>query len=174
TDRPGPERRADLGRARHHPVMVAHLDLRALGQRTLRRPAARAQAMTETAIGKPNAIAMGFFFLFIAVTLRITYWAARRTRTTEHFYAAGRSVSPGQNGLALAGDYMSAGSFLGVAGLVSTVGFDGLIFAIGSLVGWPIVLFLVAEPLRNLGTYTLADVVALRLSQRPVRVAAAV
>ncbi|MGH7679650.1 MAG: solute symporter family protein, partial [Gemmatimonadaceae bacterium] len=89
------------------------------------------------------------------------------------FYAAGRTISPGQNGLALAGDYMSAASFLGIAGLVSTTGFDGLIYSTGWLVGWPVVLFLIAEPLRNLGKYTFADVVALRLKQTPVRLAAA-
>ncbi|MEX2154111.1 MAG: sodium/solute symporter [Gemmatimonadaceae bacterium] len=128
----------------------------------------------QTAIGQPNAIAMVFFFVFIAITLGITYWAARKTRTTEHFYAAGRTISPVQNGLALAGDYMSAASFLGIAGLVSTTGFDGLIYSTGWLVGWPVVLFLIAEPLRNLGRYTFADVVALRLKQTPVRIAAAI
>jgi cation/acetate symporter len=127
-----------------------------------------------TRIGEPNAVAMGFFFLFIATTVGITWWAARRTRTTEHFYAAGRVISPGQNGFALAGDYMSAASFLGIAGLVSTTGFDGLIYSTGWLVGWPVVLFLIAEPLRNLGRYTFADVVAARLRQAPVRIAAAV
>jgi len=128
----------------------------------------------QTAIGQPNALAMVFFFLFIAVTLGITWWAARRTRTTEQFYAAGRTISPAQNGFALAGDYMSAASFLGIAGLVSTSGFDGLIYSTGWLVGWPVVLFLIAEPLRNLGKYTFADVVALRLKQVPVRIAAAI
>ncbi|HJU68539.1 MAG TPA: sodium/solute symporter [Gemmatimonadaceae bacterium] len=127
----------------------------------------------STRLGEPNPIAMGFFFAFIAVTLGITYWAARRTRTTEEFYAAGRTVSAGQNGFALAGDYMSAASFLGIAGLVSTTGFDGLIYSTGWLVGWPVVLFLIAEPLRNLGRYTFADVVAARLRQTPVRIAAA-
>jgi cation/acetate symporter len=127
----------------------------------------------STRLGEPNRIAMGFFFAFIAVTLGITYWAARRTRTTEEFYAAGRTVSAGQNGFALAGDYMSAASFLGIAGLVSTTGFDGLIYSTGWLVGWPVVLFLIAEPLRNLGRYTFADVVAARLRQTPVRIAAA-
>jgi cation/acetate symporter len=130
--------------------------------------------MTDTAIGVPNAVAMTFFFLFIAVTLGITYWAARRTRTTEQFYAAGRSIRAGQNGFALAGDYMSAASFLGIAGLVSTTGFDGLIYSTGWLVGWPVVLFLIAEPLRNLGKYTFADVVAFRLKQTPVRISAAI
>jgi cation/acetate symporter len=130
-------------------------------------------APAPTAIGQPSAVAMTFFFLFIAVTLGITWWAARRTRTTEHFYAAGRTVSAGQNGFALAGDYMSAASFLGIAGLVSTTGFDGLIYSTGWLVGWPVVLFLIAEPLRNLGRYTFSDVVAIRFRETPVRIAAA-
>jgi cation/acetate symporter len=119
-------------------------------------------------------LALLFFFVFIALTLGITGWAARRTRSADQFYAAGRSVTAGQNGLALAGDYMSAASFLGIAGLVSTTGFDGLIYSTGWLVGWPIVLFLIAEPLRNLGRYTFADVVALRFRPVPVRVAAAI
>jgi cation/acetate symporter len=124
-------------------------------------------------LGEANPVAIAFFLGFIGLTLGITYWAARRTRSTEHFYAAGRSVTGFQNGLALAGDYMSAASFLGIAGLVALSGFDGLIYSIGFLVGWPIVMFLIAEPLRNLGRYTFADVVAFRLRQTPVRIAAA-
>jgi cation/acetate symporter len=124
-------------------------------------------------LGSPQPVAIAFFFAFIAVTLGITWWAARRTQTAEHFYAAGRTVTAFQNGLALAGDYMSAASFLGIAGLVATSGFDGLIYSIGFLVGWPIVTFLIAEPLRNLGKYTFADVVAYRLAGGPVRMAAA-
>ncbi|MEO8088915.1 MAG: sodium/solute symporter [Gemmatimonadales bacterium] len=131
------------------------------------------QGAADTTIGQPNAVAMAFFFVFISISLGITFWAARRTRTTEQFYAAGRTISAGQNGFALAGDYMSAASFLGIAGLVSTTGFDGLIYSTGWLVGWPVVLFLIAEPLRNLGRYTFADVVALRMRQTPVRIAAA-
>jgi cation/acetate symporter len=127
-----------------------------------------------SSVGQANPVAIVFFFLFIAVTLGITYWAARRTKTTEQFYAAGRVVTAGQNGLALAGDYMSAASFLGIAGLVSTTGFDGLIYSTGWLVGWPVVLFLVAEPLRNLGRYTFTDVVALHRNGPPIRVAAAI
>jgi cation/acetate symporter len=130
-------------------------------------------APPSSAIGQRNPVAIACFFLFISITLGITWWAARRTRTTEEFYAAGRTISPGQNGLALAGDYMSAASFLGIAGLVSTTGFDGLIYSTGWLVGWPIVLFLIAEPLRNLGKYTFADVVALNRRPGPVRLAAA-
>lgn len=125
-------------------------------------------------MGEPTPLAIGFFLAFIAITLGITRWAQRRTRTVDQFYAAGHGISAGHNGLALAGDYMSAASFLGIAGLVSTTGFDGLIYSTGWLVGWPIVLFLVAEPLRNLGRYTFADVLALRLGDRGVRVAAAI
>jgi cation/acetate symporter len=128
----------------------------------------------NSALGEPNAIAITFFLIFIALSLGITIWAARKTRTAEHFYAAGRSVTAFQNGLALAGDYMSAASFLGIAGLVALSGFDGLIYSIGWLVGWPIVMFLIAEPLRNLGRYTFADVVAARLRQTPIRIAASI
>ena len=111
------------------------------------------QSPSAAATGEPNITAIVGFFLFVSVTLLITYWASRRTKTTEHFYAAGRSITGLQNGLALAGDYMSAASFLGIAGLVALSGFDGLIYSIGFLVGWPIVMFLIAEPLRNLGRY---------------------
>ena len=130
--------------------------------------------MPNTSLGQPNPTAIVGFFVFIAISLGITYWAARKTRSTEHFYAAGRSVTGLQNGLALAGDYMSAASFLGIAGLVALSGFDGLIYSIGFLVGWPIVMFLIAEPLRNLGKYTFSDVVAFRLRQTPVRISAAI
>lgn len=129
--------------------------------------------MLETTIGQPTFTAILFFFLFVAGTLYITYWAAKRTKTTTEFYAAGRSITGLQNGLALAGDYMSAASFLGIAGLVALKGYDGLIYSVGFLVGWPIVMFLVAEQLRNLGKYTFADVVAYRLKQRQIRTAAA-
>ena len=121
-----------------------------------------------------SATAIVWFLGFVAITLGITYWAARRTRTSAEFFAAGGKISAIQNGFALAGDYMSAASFLGIAGLVSMSGFDGLIYSVGWLVGWPVITFLIAEPLRNLGTYTFADVVAFRLRQRPVRIAAAI
>src|SRR5688500_611258 len=116
---------------------------------------------------------MAGFGIFIALSLLITWWAAKRTHSTKDFYAAGGSISAFQNGLALAGDYMSAASLLGIAGLVALSGFDGLIYSIGFLVGWPVVMCLIAEPLRNLGKYTFSDVVAFRLRQVPVRVAAA-
>ena len=127
----------------------------------------------ETTVGQVSAVSIAFFLVFIGLTLGITYWAAKRTKSTREYYAAGGNITAGQNGFALAGDYMSAASFLGIAGLVALKGFDGLIYATGWLVGWPIVLFLIAEPLRNLGKYTFADVVAYRLRQTPVRLAAA-
>src|SRR6186713_1818754 len=127
-----------------------------------------------SSLGEPNLIAISFFLGFIALSLGITVWAARKTHTADHFYTAGRGVTALQNGLALAGDFMSAASFLGIAGLVALSGFDGLIYSVGWLVGWPVVMFLIAEPLRNLGRYTFADVVAARLRQVPVRMASAV
>ena len=129
-------------------------------------------ALTTT-LGTPTASAVLFFLVIVALTLAVTWWSARRTRSTREFYAAGRSVSALQNGLALAGDYMSAASFLGIAGLVALRGYDGMIYATGWLVGWPALMFLLAEPVRNLGKFTFADVVAFRLRQVPVRIAAA-
>jgi cation/acetate symporter len=116
-----------------------------------------------------NPVAIGMFLLFVLVTLGITRWASRRTRTTRDFYSAGGGISGFQNGLAIAGDYMSAASFLGLSGMVYLFGFDGLIYSIGFLVGWPFVMFLLAEPLRNLGKYTFVDVVAYRFEQAPIR-----
>ncbi len=107
--------------------------------------------MDDRQLGTPTASAITFFLVIVAITLAITYWAAKRTRSTKEFYAAGRSVSALQNGLALSGDYMSAASFLGIAGLVALKGYDGMIYATGWLVGWPALMFLIAEPLRNLG-----------------------
>ena len=117
--------------------------------------------------------ALMMFFAFVLLTVGITIWAAKRTKSANDFYAAGGGISGFQNGLAIAGDYMSAASFLGIAGLVYASGFDGLIYAVGFLVGWPVVLLLIAEPLRNLGKYTFADVVSFRLRQKPVRILAA-
>jgi cation/acetate symporter len=116
-----------------------------------------------------NIAAIVMFFLFVAGTLFITYWAAQRTKTAKDFYTAGGGITGFQNGLAISGDYMSAASFLGISALVYKSGFDGLIYSIGFLVGWPIILFLMAERLRNLGKYTFADVASYRLSQTPIR-----
>jgi len=121
-----------------------------------------------------NWHAVVMFLIFVAVTLVITYWAATHTKTATDFYAAGRGITGLQNGMAIAGDYMSAASFLGIAALVYMNGFYGLIFSVGWLVGWPIILFLIAERLRNLGKYTYGDVVSFRLSQGPVRTMAAI
>ena len=120
-----------------------------------------------------NWTAIVMFGIFVAFTLYITKWAAGKTKTAADFYTAGGGITGFQNGLAIAGDYMSAASFLGISGLVFANGFDGLIFSIGWLVGWPIITFLLAERLRNLGKFTFADVVAFRFSQTPVRVFAA-
>ena len=128
----------------------------------------------QSTIGQTSPVAIIFFIIFIITTLGITYWAAKRTKTTKEYYAAGRSVTGFQNGVALAGDYMSAASFLGICGMTALKGYDGMIFALGWLVGWPALMFLMAEPLRNLGKYTFADVVAYRLRQKPIRIAAAV
>ena len=118
-----------------------------------------------------NAIII--FAAFVLLTLGITYWAAQRTRTTKDFYAAGGGVTGFQNGLAIAGDYMSAASFLGISALVYSCGYYGLIYSIGFLVGWPIIMFLMAEPLRNLGRFTFADVASYRLQATPIRAMAA-
>src|SRR6202166_1101201 len=128
----------------------------------------------QTVNGQRHNSAIIFFFLIVAITLYITYWAAKRTRSTKEFYAAGRTVSAFQNGLALSGDYMSAASFLGIAGMVAMKGYDGMIYATGWLVGWPALMFLIAGALRNLRKYTFADVVAFRLKQTRVRIAAAI
>jgi cation/acetate symporter len=120
-----------------------------------------------------NVPAIIMFLIFVSVTLGITYWAAQRTKTAKDFYAAGGGLTGFQNGLAIAGDYMSAASFLGIAGLVYLSGFDGLIYSVGWLVGWPIIMFLIAEQLKNLGKYTFADVVSYRLQRVPIRTLAA-
>lgn len=118
-----------------------------------------------------NAIIM--FLIFVMITMGITYWASKRTRNSAEFYTAGGNISGMQNGLALAGDYMSASSFLGITGMLYMFGFDGMLYLIGTLLGWPIILFLLAEQMRNLGKYTFADVISFRLQQRPVRIFAA-
>jgi len=121
-----------------------------------------------------NWTAIAMFAIFVGATLWITKWAASKTKTAADFYTAGGGITGFQNGLAIAGDYMSAASFLGISGLVFANGFDGLIFSIGWLVGWPIITFLMAERLRNLGKFTFADVAAYRFAQTPVRTFAAI
>ncbi len=132
------------------------------------------EALTGEVKRQPlNWHAIIMFFVFVSFTLGVTFWAARRTKSAKDFYTAGGGITGFQNGLAIAGDYMSAASFLGISAMVMTKGYDGLIYSIGFLVGWPIILFLVAERLRNLGKYTFADVASYRLQQKPVRVLAA-
>jgi cation/acetate symporter len=121
-----------------------------------------------------NWTAIAMFGIFVAGTLYITKWAAGKTKTAADFYTAGGGITGFQNGLAIAGDYMSAASFLGISGLVFANGFDGLIFSIGWLVGWPVITFLMAERLRNLGKFTFADVASYRFAQTPVRIFAAI
>ena len=120
-----------------------------------------------------NWTAITMFAVFVAFTLWITKWAAAKTKSAADFYTAGGGITGFQNGLAIAGDYMSAASFLGISAAVMASGFDGLIYSIGFLVGWPVVTFLLAERLRNLGKFTFADVAAFRFEQTPVRVFAA-
>ncbi|EHE8206311.1 cation/acetate symporter ActP [Escherichia coli] len=120
-----------------------------------------------------NWQAIIMFLIFVVFTLGITYWASKRVRSRSDYYTAGGNITGFQNGLAIAGDYMSAASFLGISALVFTSGYDGLIYSLGFLVGWPIILFLIAERLRNLGRYTFADVASYRLKQGPIRILSA-
>ncbi len=120
-----------------------------------------------------NWTAIVMFAVFVLATLGITKWAAARTRSASDFYTAGGGITGFQNGLAIAGDYMSAASFLGITAAVMANGYDGLIYAIGFLVGWPILTFLMAERLRNLGRFTFADVAGYRFAQKPIRLFAA-
>ncbi|MFG3452720.1 cation acetate symporter [Stutzerimonas stutzeri] len=120
-----------------------------------------------------NYTAIIMFVVFIVFTMGITKWAAKRNTSTSDYYTAGGSITGFQNGLAIAGDFMSAASFLGISALVYTSGYDGLIYSIGFLVGWPVILFLMAERLRNLGKFTFSDVASYRLGQTQIRILSA-
>ncbi|MDT0459867.1 cation acetate symporter [Streptomyces sp. DSM 41527] len=122
--------------------------------------------------GEHRALIVTLFAVFVAATLGLTVWAGRQTKGAEDFYAGGRQFSGFQNGLAISGDYMSAASFLGIAGAIALFGYDGFLYSIGFLVAWLVALLLVAEPLRNSGRFTMGDVLAYRMRQRPVRTAA--
>ncbi len=135
---------------------------------------AAASAAEGAAVPARDGVALSVFFGVIALALGVTWWTGKKASTTLAFYTPGRSVGPGRVGLALAGDYMSAASFLGIAGLVASEGYDGILYATGFLAGWPALMLLLAEPLRNLGKFTVADVVAYRLRRAPVRIASAV
>lgn len=130
-------------------------------------------ALAADAARPLNWNAIGMFLMFVLFTLGITRWAARRTRSASDFYTAGGGLTGFQNGLAIAGDMISAASFLGISAMMFLNGYDGLLYALGVLAGWPIILFLIAERLRNLGKYTFADVVSYRLAQTPVRLTSA-
>jgi cation/acetate symporter len=121
-----------------------------------------------------NVHAIGMFVVFVAMTMGITYWASRRTRSTADFYTAGGGITGFQNGLAIAGDYMSAATLLGLTAMTFTQGFDGYIYMLSFFVGWPIILFLMAERLRNLGRFTFGDITSYRLDQGKVRTMAAI
>ncbi len=123
--------------------------------------------------GAVNVEAVSIFAVVLAITLAITYWASKRTKDATTFWAAGRGITGVQNGFAIAGDYMSAASFLGIAGLIFLFGFDGFLYSVGFLVAFLIVLYLLAERMRNAGKFTIADVLSFRLNERPARVAAA-
>ncbi len=124
--------------------------------------------------GGQQALTSVLFLAFVAATLFITIWASRHTKTAADFYSGGRSFSGVQNGVAIGGDYMSAASFLGIAGIIALYGYDGFLYSIGFLVAWLVALLLVAELMRNSGKYTMGDVLAFRMRQRPVRAAAGV
>ncbi|HID7803764.1 TPA: cation acetate symporter [Proteus mirabilis] len=142
---------------------------------TLLSPNALAAAITEGGEKQPiNFQAIIMFLIFVGLTLYITYWASKRTRSRSDYYTAGGKITGFQNGMAIAGDFMSAASFLGISALVYSSGYDGLIYSIGFLIGWPIILFIIAERLRNLGRYTFADVVSYRLSPKPIRTLSAI
>lgn len=121
-----------------------------------------------------NITAVSMFLIFVLATLLITYYSNKKSQSKSGFYTAGGNITGMQNGMAIAGDYMSAASFLGITALVFTNGFDGLIYSIGFLVGWPIILFLIAEKFRNLGKFTFADITAYRLEAKPIRIISAI
>ena len=130
-------------------------------------------AATEVSGGQ-QALTTILFLGFVAITLFITFRASRTNKSAADYYAAGRNISGTQNGLAIAGDYLSAASFLGIAGAIAVYGYDGFLYSIGFLVAWLVALLLVAELMRNTARFTMADVLAFRMRQRPVRMAAAI
>src|SRR4051794_21549847 len=138
-----------------------------------RRPVVDLLTADSATIGKP-AVNISIFGVFVIITLVITFRASRNNKSAADFYAAGRNISGGQNGLAIAGDYLSAASFLGIAGAIAVYGYDGFLYSIGFLVAWLVALLLVAELLRNTARFTMADVLAFRMRQGPVRTAAAI
>ncbi len=153
--------------------MSRRFDPRAAAAALLAPTAAPALAAGEVQRQPLNVDAIVMFLVFVCITLGITYWAASRTRSAKDFYTAGGGITGFQNGLAIAGDYMSAATLLGLSGMVFARGFDGFIYTVGFFVGWPVIMFLMAERLRNLGKYTFADIASYRLQQTPIRSLAA-
>jgi cation/acetate symporter len=131
-----------------------------------------AQGSAPASVGNP-VLNISIFAVFVAITLVVVFRASRATKTASDYYAAGRSFTGAQNGIAISGDYLSAASFLGIAGAIAVTGYDGFLYSIGFLVAWLVALLLVAELLRNTGKYTMGDVLSFRMRQRPVRAAAA-
>ncbi|HTF50959.1 MAG TPA: cation acetate symporter [Pseudonocardia sp.] len=131
------------------------------------------ESYLAAAVGKPG-LNIAIFLVFVLITLVIVFWVGRSNQTASDYYAAGRAFTGTQNGVAISGDYLSAASFLGIAGAIATVGYDGFLYSIGFLVAWLVALLLVAELLRNTGKFTMGDVLSFRMRQRPVRAAAAV
>src|ERR687892_745362 len=131
-----------------------------------------AQGAAPASVGNP-LLNIGVFAAFVVITLVVAFRASRSNRTAADYYAAGRTFTGPQNGVAISGDYLSAASFLGIAGAIAVNGYDGFLYSIGFLVAWLVALLLVAELLRNTGKFTMADVLSFRLKERPVRLAAA-
>ena len=152
---------------------VAAAAARRRGDRALRARRAASGGRAMTLVAKVNVEALVMAAVILSITLGITYWASKRATSAVGFYAAGRQITGRQNGLAISGDYLSAASFLGIAGLIFLYGFDGFLYSIGFLVAFLTVMFLLAERMRNAGKYTIADVLSFRLNETPARAAAA-
>ena len=155
--------------------VIAYLYARHASQvtRPARSPRWRSATTRRSALMSSQALTSILFLAVVLLTVGITFWASRQNSGTADYYAGGRSFSGFQNGLAVSGDYMSAASFLGISGAIALSGYDGFLYSIGFLVAWLVALLLVAELLRNSGRYTMADQLAYRMRQRPVRTAAA-
>ncbi len=151
-------------------MKVSRLSVLILATGTWLAAQSSAEASTSSIGHSASPIAWAFFAAFLLPTIAICVWAARRIESTDEYLAAGSSITTAQNGLAIAGDYLSAGAFLGLTGAIFSSGLDGFFLTATYVASWPIVLFLVAEPLRRLGRHSLADVLVHRLNERPMRI----
>ena len=161
-------------RSTHSPHLASKISAMLLGSSVVSNLAYASPDLGVAEQQATNWTAISMFVIFVVATLFITKWAAGKTNSTRDFYTAGGGITGFQNGLAIAGDFMSAASFLGISAMVFSSGYDGLLYSLGFMVGWPIVLFLIAERLRNLGKYNFSDVASFRLDEKPVRAMAAV